>query len=87
MNFLKGQIISSTLFAVHDVYLRHRGITGLHPSANVRYSREFAPWAEAVASVRDTPRMAFAPRLVLLSFLSHLMSSLSIFPGPLSLVP
>ncbi len=49
------------------MFIIGRGITGLRPSAKVRYSRELAVWAEALASVRDTPRMAFAPRLLLLS--------------------
>ena len=62
---LKGQIISRMLFAVYDVHHEAGAFTGLRPSAKVRYSRELAVWAKALASVRDLPRMAFAPRPLL----------------------
>ena len=54
------------LFAVYDVHHEAGAFTGLRPSAKVRYSRELAVWAKALASVRDTPKMAFALRLVVI---------------------
>ena len=75
--FLEIDLVVRVLAAVDDVRHRHRQLAGVG-AADVAVQRQVVAIAAALATARDTPRMAFAPSLDLFSVPSSSISRLSI---------
>ncbi len=73
--FLDLNVVGSVSAAVEDVHHRHRQGLGV-AAADVVVKRQDRASAAAFATARDTPRIAFAPNLVLFGVPSALDHSL-----------